>query len=100
MCNSVNLPGSVVLTQLRWAVFAGNTADKLAFKNFLAQFQNLVSGVKSSACKLASSGELPQWLPSSSYQASFCIGGKLFRGLDLLKSEFLDLDFIKSQIFA
>ena len=46
------LPGLVVLPKLKCTVFAGNTGDKLVFNKFLAQFEHLVSGVKSSSCKL------------------------------------------------
>ena len=34
--NGMDLPGSVVLLNVKCAVFAGNTVNKLAFKKFLA----------------------------------------------------------------
>ena len=78
----------------------GNTAYNLAFKKFLAQFENLVCGVRSSSCKLKI---LRRYLSGYSVNVIEHLSvsdTNYFVALDLLRSEFLDLDFIKSQIFA
>ena len=98
--NRMDLTGLVVLPKLKCTVFVGNTVNKLAFKKFLAQFENLVSDVKSSACKFQI---LKSYLSGYSAQVIEHLSvsdENYFVALDLLRSEFLDLDFIKSQIFT
>ena len=72
----------------------------LAFKKFLVQFENLVSGVKSSSCKLQILRNCVSGYPAQVIEHLSVSDENYFVTSDLFKSEFLDLDFIKSQIFA
>ena len=85
----MDLPGLVVLPELKCAVFAGNTADKQAFKKFLAQFENLVSWVKSSACKLQILRSYLSGYPAQVIEHLSVSDENNFVALDLLRSEFL-----------
>ena len=96
----MDLPGSVVLPKLKCVVFAGNTADNLAFKKFLAYFENVVCGVMSSACKLQILWSYLSGYPAQVIKHLSVSDKNYFVALDLLRSEFLDPDFIKSQILA
>ena len=98
--HTVDLSGSVVPPKLKCAVFSGNTTDKLVFKKYLAQFENLVSEVKSSAYKLQILRSYLSGYPDQVIDHLSVLDENYFLALNLLRSEFLDLDFIKSQIFA
>ena len=73
---------------------------KLAFKYFLTQFENLVRGVKSTSCKLQILRSYLSGYPAQVIEHLSVSDENYFVALDLLKSELLDYDFIKSQIWA
>ena len=96
----MDLPGSVVLPKLKCAIFVGNTADKLTLKKFLSQFENLVRGVKSSFYKLQILRSYLSGYPAPVIEHLSVSDENYFVALDILRSEFQDHDFRKSQIFA
>ena len=67
---------------------------------FLAKFENLVNVVKSSACKLQILRSYLSGYPAPIIENLSVSDKNYFVALDLLRSEFQDFDFIKSQIFA
>ena len=93
--NSVDLPGSLVIPKLKCGIFASNTADKLSFKKFLVHSENLVSGVKSGICEL----RILRSYPAQVIEHLSVSDENYFVLLDLLRSEFLDLDFIQFKYF-